>query len=403
MAEEPYMSPPQEAATIGPEILTHLSRLTDDTGLLEHACGGIPNPSEGYTVDDNARGIIVGCLYHLVTGRHEAAPLADRYLQFLLYCQREDGRFHNDVDYNRQFADDVGSEDAHGRAAWALGYALAFPWRSDVVPALHQLLNGLWPHLERLQYPAAAAYAILGAAAACGKIPRRDIDPSVSPKHSLSQNQSPGPEQWRTLARHLADQLADQFERSWAEGKPWVAPWFTYDDARLAEALLRASQLFPEDQGLRWRTTGLKALERLWNSLWSQEHQCLILPGNRHLLDGGTVEHCKREQGLVRAQYDQQPLDAAALVDACLAAYSTEDTKWLERAHQAFEWFHGRNLGGVSLADRQSGACYDGLTPAGPNLNQGAESTLSYLMARLALTPPSYTQLHHRPSYPNGG
>ncbi|MDK2931535.1 MAG: hypothetical protein PWR07_1666 [Bacillota bacterium] len=374
-----------ETAPISPKILRHLSRLTDDTGLLEHACGSIPNPAEGYTADDNARGIIACCLYRLVTGQRDADGLADRYLQFLLYCRRTDGRIHNAVRYDRVFEDEVGSEDAHGRAAWALGYASRFPWRPGIYPAVEYLRAGLWPHLERLESPRAVAYTLLGAAAACGLVPTADIDPSVVGNFRRGPENVPAGDEWRRLTLRLAPRLADRLSGADRYEKKWITPRFTYDDARLVEALIRASALIKGAESTSWMKTGIEGLTFMWEEMWSPEHDCLILPGNHGFI---RREKARRPGELIPEHYDQQPLDAAALVDACLAAYgATGEQTWLRHAGFALEWFYGRNLGRVALADPIMGGCYDGLTPTGPNLNMGAESTLAHLMARLGLAP----------------
>lgn len=371
--------------SVSPRILEHLFRLTDDTGLLEHACGSIPNPDEGYTADDNARGIIACCLYRLVTGRQDADPLADRYLQFLLYCRRRDGRIHNDVRYDREFEDAVGSEDAHGRTAWALGYACGFPWRADIYPAVSVLRASLWPHLEALQAPRAIAYTLLGAAAAHGVIPVADVDPSIIAGYSPCAGTESAGGEWQQLAHRLAPRLAEHFSDSVAQGRMWIAPRLTYDDARLAEALIRVSRLIESCESRNWLQLGLEGISFLWENMWSAKHACLILPGNRGFTQQKQGE---KPHELIPAFYDQQPLDAAAVVDGCLAAHgATGDKSWLRRAQLALEWFYGRNLGNVSLADPKTGACCDGLTPVGPNLNKGAESTLAHLMARLVLAP----------------
>lgn len=370
-----------KTTSITPGILKHLSRLTDDTGLLEHACGSVPNPAEGYAAEDNARGIIVCCLYRVVTGRKDADSLADRYLQFLLYCRRADGRIHNAVRYDRAFEDEVGSEDAHGRTAWALGYASRFPWHSGIYPAVESLRVGLWPHLEGLEAPRAIAYTLLSAAAVHGLVPVADIAPSIIG----DSKRVPSSEEWRRLTLRLGPRLASCLSGIGRYPNKWITPRFTYDDARIVEALIRASALINDADGTSWLEMGLEGLSLIWGEMWSSEHDCLILPGNHGLIEREMPEYPGK---LIPEHYDQQPLDAAALVDACLAAYgATKQDLWLNRARLALEWFYGRNLGRVALADPESGACYDGLTPTGPNLNMGAESTLAHLMARLALVP----------------
>lgn len=333
-----------------PVKLDHLRRLTDSTGLLEHSLGAVPNPLEGYTVDDNARALAV--VARLARFGHEVTPLATRYLSFLLYAVLPDGRFRNDISYARTYDDEVGPEDTQGRAAWGLAEAILTFSGTPLEVAARRLFAGLGPHLSRLTAPRAQAYALIGLATLAG---------SRDPLASFA----------RELLPVLGGSLTARYRSAHTATWRWFEDRLTYDNARLPQALLVAARAAREPQ---WGHVALESLTFLWELLWQEDH--LELVGNEGWYEkGGTL-----------ARFDQQPLDAAALVEGCLAAYElTGETRWYDRARQAFQWFLGRNAIGVPLYDPETGGCYDGLQPDRVNANQGAESTLSYLLARLAL------------------
>ena len=334
-----------------PVKLDHLKRLTDDTGLLEHSLGAVPNPLEGYTVDDNARALAVVARLARC-GYDEVTSLATRYLSFLLYAVLPDGRFRNDIAYDRTYDDEIGPDDTQGRVAWGLAEALLAFSGTPLEVAARRLFTGLGPHLPRLTAPRGQAYALIGLA---------DLARSRHPEAPLA----------RELLRPLGESLAARYEASRTPTWRWFEERLTYDNARLSQALLKASRATREP---RWGYLALESLSFLWQLLWRGDY--LELVGNRGWYEeGGTL-----------ARFDQQPLDAAAMVEACLAAYElTGKNRWYTRARQAFQWFLGRNAIGQPLYDPETGGCCDGLQPDRVNANQGAESTLSYLLARLAL------------------
>ncbi|BAS28863.1 hypothetical protein [Limnochorda pilosa] len=334
-----------------PLKLDHLRRLTDSTGLLEHSWGAVPNPIEGYTVDDNARALALAARLQAV-GEGEGLGLAIRYLSFLLYAVLPDGRFHNDVAYDRSYEDAVGAEDTQGRAAWGLGELLAVFGGSPVELPSRRLLAGLWPHLSRLSAPRAQAYALLGLGAVA-----ETGDPLAGPARELLP----------ALAGHLEALYDATHDGEWR----WFEDRLAYANARLPQGLLTAARIAGDDG---WGAKGLESLSFLWELLWQDDH--LELVGNRGW----------HRRGGAMARFDQQPLDAAAMVEACLAAHEfTRDPEWYRRAVLAFEWFLGRNAIGQPLYHPETGGCRDGLQPDRVNANEGAESTLSYLLARLAL------------------
>jgi hypothetical protein len=331
--------------------LTHLHALTDDTGIIQHATADIPNRSTGYCTDDIARAFIVSILAAEQPGtRADAIRIGRTYLSFLLDAQREDGTFHNFMAYDRHWLDDVGSEDAIGRAAWALGFGASRAplagWRrvcrAALVPAL--------PALEALRHPHACAYAILGLAHAV------DADPAAS--HAFTH-----------ALRALADVLAAGYRATRSDDWEWFYEDMTYDSARLCEAMLRAGKTLGDATLVEVGRTTLAFYEK---AVFESDRFAPI--GNRGWY---------RRHG-ARARYDQQPLEAAATVDAELAALACDgDPARLSRARIAFSWYLGNNDAGATLVS--DGGCRDGLAADSVNDNMGAESTLAYLASAFTL------------------
>ncbi|MBE3599087.1 MAG: glycosyltransferase [Limnochordaceae bacterium] len=337
--------------------LAHLRRLTDSTGIAEHAVGAVPNAAEGYTLDDNARALVVVLRYYHQTRDPEAMELAIRYLGFVLYCQMEDGWFHNDVGYDRRFLDERGPEDPVGRAIWALGEAVSLAEVDGVWTAALRTLDRTLPWAERFLGLRPMAFALLGLRALLKAPPER-----------LGRERASAA---RRLTAALGERLVQAYHRARAPGWAWFEERLTYSNARLPQALVAA-----------WEVTGRRAflqsatdtLEFLWNHQWSGRYVQIV--GNRGW----------SERGGQRALFDQQPVDAGALAEAASSFYeATGRDVYLERAMLALEWFYGRNVHGVVMHDEATGGCRDGLGADGPNLNEGAESTLAHLLARMAV------------------
>jgi hypothetical protein len=331
--------------------LDHLVVLTDDTGVIQHASYNVANRSTGYCTDDVARAFLVAC----AAARHaplraEALRLGSIYLSFLHDAQLPDGRFHNFMDYNRTWLDDVGGDDAIGRAVWAIGYGMRHAplegWRAVCAAMLHKSL----PIVSKLEFARSQAFAALGLADA------------VAVDHGLRE----------ALAVSLSTLLEDLhglYHGERADEWEWFESSMLYDNARLPEALLRGA-LALGDRPLA--ETGLRTLAF---------YESVVFEGDQFVPIGNDGWH---KRGSHRARFDQQPLEAAAMVDAELAAYAaTGDERRLYLAERAYAWFFGANaLGAVLVHD---GGCYDGISSREVNRNMGAESTLAYLVAALAL------------------
>lgn len=335
--------------------LSHLKAITDDTGVLQFTLYGVPDPKSGYTTDDNARALIVAALHFTQTGEEESLLLAQRYLAFLRYAQRDDGRFHNFVRYDRHYGDEVGSEDCWGRSLWALGVVL----RSGLPDELKKAALTLWelglPVAAQLRYLRPKAYTLIGL-------------------HEAGQAVNGRCPTLLGLVRQLADDLCRAYLEHADHQWRWFEDILTYDNAVLCEGLLRAYRLTGE---VRYRLIGLEALTFLNAVCWDTEKECVSLVGNRGWYPKGGV----------KARFDQQPTDAMWLAWANLTAWQvTGDENFREMAQACAEWFLGRNLLGIALYDEETGACCDGLNPYDVNENRGAESTIAALLTFLRLT-----------------
>ncbi len=339
-----------------PEIkLDHLYRMTDDTGILQHSRYTIPDRNHGYCVDDNARALIVtGMLQDLRPNDTGLGRLNAIYLGFLSHAfDPNSGRFRNFMSYDRRWLEEYGSEDSHGRALWGLGVASA-PERNrgDAIVA-SELFHRALHSAERLTAPRAIAFSILGI-------------------HAYLRHHEDD-EATRKVLRTLAVDLSRRFEERTSDGWPWCEDIVTYDNARLPQALLLAGRTLPDP---RMVSVGLRSLK------WLKEVQTDRAHG--HFSPIGNDGWLTRDGG--RALFAQQPLEAAAMVAACIEAYNcTHENEWIDFLYRSFNWYQGDNDLGLPLYDSVTGGCRDGLEARGVNENEGAESTLSWLMALLAV------------------
>lgn len=334
-----------------PDInLTHLSTLTDDTGLFQHAIYSIPNRFHGYCADDNARALIVAIMNWQLFKDESIIPLIHVYLSFLNYAfNRQNQRVRNFMSYNRQWLEEVGSEDSHGRTIWALGYTLAYPPGDAVLGLASRLFKQALGVTLSFTSPRAWAYTILGSL--------------YYLKHFNGATEA------RRVIEKLSQKLLGLFQTKAQEGWFWCEEIVTYDNARLPQALIAAGDYLDDEKMV---ATGLKALNWLINIQTDPVKKHLSLIGNN-----GWYRY-----GGEKARFDQQPLEAAALVAACYQAYlATKDTRWRKYMEWAFSWFFGNNDINQVIYDFTAGGCYDGLQPGGVNQNQGGESTVSLLLA----------------------
>jgi glycosyltransferase involved in cell wall biosynthesis len=336
--------------------LDHLNRMTDDTGILEHAVFVVPNCPEGYTTDDNARALIVAILLEQLGDGipRGTAGLASRYLAFLwLAFDPTSKRFRNLLSYDRQWQEEVGSEDSHGRALWGLGTVLGRSKDLGLRGAAGRLFELAVPAALEFKSPRAWAFALLGL--------EEYLDSFPGDRAALS------------AADALANRLFNSYRASKSAGWHWFEGVLAYSNARLPQALLRSGLRNANNEMI---SAGLEALD------WLTTIQRCEVKG--HFVPIGSQGfYSKKNQ---KARFDQQPIEACAAVSACLQANrATGKSSWRQGAWSAFNWFLGDNDLQIALYDPTTGGCRDGLHPDRVNENQGAESTLSFLMALLEM------------------
>jgi glycosyltransferase involved in cell wall biosynthesis len=332
----------------------HLLAMTDDVGIIQHANGVTPRWDSGYCVDDVARLVLVAIQLGDRLPGHRHQRMIRSGLAFLNHAWDPSvPGLHNFLGYDRRWVDQAGGGDHVGRAMWTLGEVIAAQLPSgESRPSLRQL-EAMGHYLLTLSSPRAVAFALLGLVRP---------DPKLLPETLLQ------------LRDHLARRLAEIYDAHATPDWPWFEPYLTYDNARLPQAMIAAGARL-EDAGLLAR--GLRSLD------WYVS-QCSLESGQLGLV--GNSWRRQRERGTVGGEGDEQPLDAAALVEANVEAFmATGDKSYGDLALASFEWFLGRNRLGVALYDAETGGCHDGLSTAGPNDNQGAESTLAFWQALLAL------------------
>lgn len=349
-----------------PELrLDHLSRMTDSTGIFQHAIFTVPNFSEGYCTDDNARAFILAVLLdELGEDPERARTLATTYAAFLHHAfDPATNRFHNHLSFDRRWLDELGSEDCHARALWALGLGVGrSPHRSFQVMA-GQLFAQALPAVTEFTSPRAWAFSLLG----IHEYLRR-----LSGDRAVSQ-----------AREALTVRLMGLFERTAQPDWPWFEEELAYDNARLAHALIVHGHATGDSAVFE---RGLAALRWLVEVQTSEHGHLRPIGSNGFYRRGGP-----------RALFDQQPIEAHSMVSACLEAFrATADPQWFEQAHRAFDWFLGWNDLGLELYSPTTGGCRDALHVDRVNGNQGAESTLAFLLslAEMQLVQNAVTVLH---------
>src|SRR5450432_3663649 len=349
-----------------PELkLNHVNALTDDTGMQQHAIFTIPNRAEGYTTDDNARALIFSVLLDELGADHLAkdqfgkteSPNPDwpfRYLAFLEHAfNPKKKRFRNFLGYDHRWMEDQGSEDSHGRALWAIGALLARSENHGLRGAAGRLFEFSLPAALEFSSPRAWAHSLLG------------IQEYL--------NSFPGDRDAQKLRSVLSLRLLEMYESIHSPDWKWFEDVLAYGNARLPQAMLVVGSACSDD---RMVSAGLDSLDWLM-----QTQRCQT---NGHFVPIGS-QGFYRQNG-EKARFDQQPIEAAGAVSACLEAYRvTRDERWRSQAWSAFNWFLGDNDLQLALYDSTAGGCRDGLHPDRANQNQGAESTLSFLIALLEM------------------
>ena len=352
LASRPYNLPPLR--------LDHIVRMSDGTGIIQHATFNVPNFNEGYCTDDNARAFILCDLLDELGGRPPSESLdrlATSYLAFLSAAMnRETGRFRNFMSHGRQWLEHAGSEDSHARALWAAGTGAGRSRNEGHRKLSAYLFERGLSVVESFSSPRAWAFALLGI--------HEYLRPF--PGHSIV----------KALREVLTLKLIGLWKSCATERWPWFESSATYENARLCQALLLSGQWMPHAEALK---IGLESLGWLASVQKTQAGHFRPIGSNGFY-----------ERDGAHAYFDQQPVEAQAMVSACLEAFrATQDGSWSREAKRAFEWFLGRNDLGLPLYDSSSGGCSDGLHQDRVNENQGAESTLAF---HLSLAEMNYAE-----------
>jgi glycosyltransferase involved in cell wall biosynthesis len=334
-----------------PELkLNHLSRLTDSTGIFQHAIFSVPNFSEGYCTDDNARAFILSVLLDELEEEPEhTRTLATTYAAFLHHAfNPKTKRFRNFLGFDRHWLDEQGSEDSHGRALWALGMGVGRSRHRSFQILAGQIFAQALPSVAEFTSPRAWAFSLLGIQE---YLQRLNGDRVVTQMRDA-----------------LTTRLMELFDKVSKTDWPWFEDILAYDNAKLAHALIVSGSATGQKNVLEH---GIKALHWLAELQTSESGHFRPVGNNGFYPHGGT-----------QANFDQQPIEAHAMISACLEAYrATSNPVWHEHAQRAFDWFLGWNDLGLELYSSNSGGCRDALHVDRVNGNQGAESTLAFLLS----------------------
>jgi glycosyltransferase involved in cell wall biosynthesis len=335
--------------------LDHMLVLTDDTGILQHATFNVPRYEDGYCLDDNARALLVMALVE-DAGTEDPKrvhALMSRYLGFVCHAfNQSTGRFRNFMSFARNWREECGSEDSHGRALWALGTVVGRSNNSGFTSLAGQLFRSGLIAAPGFSSPRAWAYALLG------------IDEYLRPSH--------GDEQMQGILKLLSEHLMNLYRRTNRQDFPWFEDRLTYCNARLSQALLVAGAWMEDDEMI---AAGLRSLAFLISEQRSAKGYFAPIGTNGFYIRGRS-----------KAAFDQQPVEACATIGACLDAQRiTGNALWAEHARSAFTWFFGENQLEQVLCDPSTGGCRDGIHSDRVNENQGAESTLCFLLALLEM------------------
>ncbi len=330
--------PPDIPAIVGSAALT---RMTDSTGMLQHSVFGVPDRAHGYCIDDNARALM------LMDGR------APTYAAFVDHAWNPNTkRFRNFMGFDRRWLEDIGSDDSCGRTLWALGTAATVSIDPDMRSWARVVYERAIIPLSELTSPRAQAFMMLGTAA-------------------LAEDDPTDP-QGATLLTRWGDALMGLWAEYRRPGWDWFEPVLAYDNARLPEALIRAGLAIGREDFVR---RGIRALD------WLSDVQT---SSDGHFRAVGSDSFGRPYAPPL--PFDQQPVEAWAMIDACDAAFSaTGDLRWQRAARNAYRWFLGKNELGLALGDIETGECFDGLIPTGVNRNRGAESILAFHLATVTI------------------
>jgi len=331
------------------EFIDYLFTLTDDVGIFQHSVYGIPDPREGYTTDDNCRALILAVMLLESFKDKKYLKLASKYLTFILNAQNENGKFKNFMNYNRQFLEEEGSEDCFGRCFWALGRTISSPAIPENIKRTCQhIINKIFENWPKLDSPRAKAYSILGLSYL------KETEEVMSHIECLSMD------------------LVHQYEQYKDKDWHWFENSITYGNAIFPWSLFRAYRTLKKDIILKVASESMDFLGRMT----LKEDYFKPIGCNGWLIKGEEA-----------ATYDEQPIEACETILSYLDCYKiTKDKGHLDNAVKCFSWYIGQNSKSLSLIDKETYACYDGLNKNGLNYNQGSESIVSYGIAFMEIS-----------------
>ena len=334
-----------------PFSLVHIKRLTDDTGIIQHAKFGIPNLKEGYCLDDNARALLMVLMAYKQKKSTLALEILPIYLSYIHYMQNNDGTFRNFLSFNRNFLDEVGSEDSFGRSIWALGYLINHAPNDSYYQIGISIFSKAATNFEKLKSIRSIAKTIVGIS------------------YYLSSN--PSDESMTETLRNLSNNLARHYEENSSTQWKWFEPILAYDNGMLPLALLHSGEMLNDN---KITEIALEAMDFLTEVTLNDGYLSIIGNDKWYKKDGE------------RSVFDQQPIDAMAMILMYHQAFHLKkDKEYLNKLFTSFMWFLGDNDLRIKLYDFETKGCCDGLERNGVNRNQGAESTLAYLISHLTV------------------
>lgn len=339
--------------------LAHINRLTDDTGIIQHAKFGIPNLKEGYCLDDNSRALLMVLMAYKQKKDPRALELSPIYLSYIHYMQNADGTFRNFLSFSRNFLDDVGSEDSFGRTIWALGYLLSYAPNDAYYQTGRLLFFNASPNFEKLTSIRGLANTIIGM--------------SYYLKSNLSDDSM------TERLRNMVHTLILHYEQNESADWKWFESLLAYDNGILPLALLHAAEILNDDKVTR---VAFESMEFLDSHTMKENYLSII----------GNEKWYKKEEE--RSVFAQQPIDAMAMILMYHQAFHlTKNKEYINKLYTSFLWFLGENDLRMSLYDFETKGCCDGFESYGVNRNQGAESSLAYLISHLSVLQ-AYENFH---------
>ena len=329
--------------------MKQIQRLTDDTGIIQHAIFGIPNLKEGYCLCDNSRALLLALMAYKIKKDEPSLKLIPVYLSYIHYMQNDDGNFRNFLSFSRQYLDEEGSEDSFGRTIWAVGYLLNNPPNNSYSQIGQLIFNRAKPHFDNLQSIRSIANTIIGIS------------------YYLRSNMSD--DAMIEKLRELTYKLVDHYNINNRDGWHWYETLLAYDNAILPLAMLHATSILNEE---KIKKVAFESMNFLVDTTMKRGHLSII---------GNEEWYVKDEE---RSVFAQQPVDAMGMVLMLREAYNITGNKlYLTKLFKSFKWFLGDNDLRISLYNHDTQGCGDGIESYGINQNQGAESTIAYLVSYL--------------------